>query len=419
MRNKKVYFEFRTKEEGSGDSKTLFIEGFANRAEIKGQKVVDRGQEHIPAGEWKIEEWKKNPIIFFNHDRDMPIGKGVAAKVTDEGLWIKAQISNSDVPEIKKARDLIKEGILQTFSVGIDVENEELAEDKSITLKGVSLLETSVVSIPMNQESFFSISQKSMAETPLDLLESDILEAGGKKLAACVHRAIHAKTLEDKGFDRTKLLDEDGVKEVLAGIKEPDEALIQLFSEMLGLDITAEKFGDDNDDESEDDEETEEDKASDDDELEDEEESEDDKPKQEELDTGEPGKQEEESEKPTLPLGTEDQLTTDLGQPGLQALQQLTVLMGQLIAETQKTSKLLEGMMSPATELAEDEEESDEELPEDEESDEEQSEDDELAEGGDEEGDMDEDDDEEEVKCLDIITSYREKLEGTLSRFEL
>ena len=202
--NRVVEFSFKTKKAEGG--KELFIEGFANRAMMAGEKIIDRGMEHIPAQEWDIKEWKKNPIIFFNHNRDMPIGQGVAAKISDDGLWIKAKISQSDAPEIKKVRDLIEEGTLKTFSVGIDVGEEVIEDDGSITLKEVKLLENSVVSIPMNQESFFNISKKMLANTPLEILESKITKAKGAWVAAAVHNQIFEMQQADEEFNRAELL---------------------------------------------------------------------------------------------------------------------------------------------------------------------------------------------------------------------
>ena len=321
----KTYF-VKDKEEGKPD--LLFIEGFANRAMIGKNKVIDRGMENIPGEEWSIKEWMKNPVILFNHDRDVPIGKGVDAKITDQGLWIKAQISNSSATDITKARDLIKEGIISTFSVGIDVDSEELAEDKSITLKGVNLLETSAVTIPMNQESFFSISQKDLKEKPLDVIASEMLFSSGHFVASTLHKAMHAKSLKDEAFDRVALLAHTGAKEILAGQGDMTDELSKFFQTQLDLAVAdikeaqkselalKESDGSGEDDEGDNDE-----------------------------GVGKEGDA-------TIPVGTTDQLSEDLGQPGLQALQQMTVMLGQLIAETQKTQKLLEGL---GLELAADE----------------------------------------------------------------
>jgi HK97 family phage prohead protease len=247
MKNKKWAFDFQCK--GQDDKGDLHIEGFANRAMKGGGKVIDRGKEHIPAAEWSIDEWKQNPIIFFNHNRDMPIGQGVGAKVTDDGLWIKAKISNSKDPEISRVRDLIQEGVLKTFSVGIDVEDEEVSDDKSITLKGVNLLETSVVTIPMNQESFFSVSQKMLKEESVDQLASKILKAKGAWVAASIHQRIYEMQAQDPDFNRADALvsiaggadiSQGELMEMLAGNTAMfPEDVLGAVATVLGMDIDA------------------------------------------------------------------------------------------------------------------------------------------------------------------------------------
>jgi len=234
-------FEYKQKDAKTGE---LFIEGWANRAMKDGAKVIDRGKEHIPGSEWSVEEWKKNPIIFFNHNRDMPIGKGVAVKVSDEGLWIKAKISKSDVPEIKKVRDLIEEKILKTFSVGIDVDSEEDVEGV-LHLKGVNLLETSVVSLPMNQESDFETSTKMMKEEPKEKIAEKICNFKGAYVAGAIHNAIY-ENMNNEDFSREEALNKisqqadislEQLFEILAGNTiAVTEEQIQAFSSVLGMD---------------------------------------------------------------------------------------------------------------------------------------------------------------------------------------
>lgn len=200
----KVTFDFDQKAADNGD---LFIEGYANRAVMDGgEKVIDRGQEHIPVEEWDITEFMKNPIIFLNHDRSMIVGKAVEAEIRKEGLWIKVLLSNSKNAEISKVRDLVREGILKTFSVGIDVTSEQLEEDGSLTLKGVNLLETSIVSIPMNQESFFTISKKSLENDSVDRIGSKIFKAKGAWVAAAIHNRIFEMMRDQEGFNRAEAL---------------------------------------------------------------------------------------------------------------------------------------------------------------------------------------------------------------------
>lgn len=132
----------------------VIIEGFANKA------ITDSIGDYMVASGAKLERFQQNPIMFFNHDRDYPIGKITAVKQDDEqGLWVRGEISNSDDPKIKFVRDLIKEGILKTFSIGYNELNATRQQDGSRKVTDWELHEVSVVTIPMNQASTFSLAK--------------------------------------------------------------------------------------------------------------------------------------------------------------------------------------------------------------------------------------------------------------------
>ena len=148
----------------------LIIEGFANRFSMDGKLLVDRGNDLIPPQAFNLDEFKSLPIIFFNHDRDQPIGKATAVQVKEDGLYIKAKLSQSDHPEVKRVRTLVKEGILKAFSVGFDpikIDQEEVDGKKVNVIKEANLLEVSVVSLPMAQHSLFNVTSKSLSEMPI------------------------------------------------------------------------------------------------------------------------------------------------------------------------------------------------------------------------------------------------------------
>ena len=148
----------------------IVIEGFANRFAKDGKLLVDRGNDLIPPEAFNLDEFKALPIIFFNHDRDMPIGKATSVQVKEDGLYIKAKLSSSNHPEIERVRTLVKEGILKAFSVGFDpikVDQEDVEGKQVNVIKEANLLEVSVVSLPMAQHSLFSVSSKSLAKMPI------------------------------------------------------------------------------------------------------------------------------------------------------------------------------------------------------------------------------------------------------------
>ena len=92
----------------------------------------------------------------FNHNYDKPIGKVVEILTDNTGLKIKGVISKS----AGDIHNLVKEGVLSTFSVGFLIKDAEY--DKSVDgliVKDAELLEVSVVSIPCNQDATFSVAK--------------------------------------------------------------------------------------------------------------------------------------------------------------------------------------------------------------------------------------------------------------------
>lgn len=133
------------------ESEELIIEGYANTTS------KDRSGDVVLRDAWDsggLKNFKKNPIILAFHDRSKPIGKAIGYDITDKGLYISAQISKA----AGNVYNLVKEGILKTFSVSIAIKDAEY-DKKSDTfiIKAVDLLEVSVVSIPANANSVFSV----------------------------------------------------------------------------------------------------------------------------------------------------------------------------------------------------------------------------------------------------------------------
>jgi HK97 family phage prohead protease len=157
--NKRLSCDFDIKAKEGG---RIVIAGFANA------NTIDRGIERIEPKAWKLDNFKKNPVILFDHGIDMafgtlPIGKAIKVEPRDGGLYTEIEISNSKTEKLTAVRDLIEEGILKTFSVGFDPKNVTTDGDVKL-ITDAELLEISVVPIPMNQDSTFSILSKSMPE---------------------------------------------------------------------------------------------------------------------------------------------------------------------------------------------------------------------------------------------------------------
>jgi HK97 family phage prohead protease len=144
------------------DSSIKAIEEVGDELKIAGYAstdAMDRSADRILATAWTrggLKNYENNPILLFNHDYNRPIGRVVEMSTDKRGLKIKGVISKS----AGDVYNLVKEGVLSTFSVGFLVKDADY--DKSadgLIIKDAELLEVSVVSIPCNQDATFSLAK--------------------------------------------------------------------------------------------------------------------------------------------------------------------------------------------------------------------------------------------------------------------
>ena len=136
------------------DDSPLVIEGEAST------KDMDRMRDIIDPKAWQadgaLKGYKNNPIILAYHRHDKPIGRATEVTPTKNGLNIKAQISKAAT----EVYSLIQEGILKAFSVGFIAKDMDYDTDNDIfNIKDVELVEISVVSVPANPYTTFSVSK--------------------------------------------------------------------------------------------------------------------------------------------------------------------------------------------------------------------------------------------------------------------
>jgi HK97 family phage prohead protease/HK97 family phage major capsid protein len=153
VKNKVIYFNSRfTTKAADQEDDGITIEGYASTND------VDRVGDVVPTSVWEkgLVNYLKNPIILAYHNHQMPVGKMVEHRVDERGLWIKATISDAADNVYK----LVKKGILSAFSIGFRVKDAEYNSAAEVFLiKDLELHEISVVSIPANQNTLFSLSK--------------------------------------------------------------------------------------------------------------------------------------------------------------------------------------------------------------------------------------------------------------------
>jgi HK97 family phage prohead protease len=160
----KAYFSFDVKEEGMQDengNEILKIKGMANFSgdvDDENSVFVDHtGDVIVPSG-FDLSIYKTNPQILWQHNRDYSIGKGLKAIKKKDGLEIEAEIHKNAMEEEDWYR--VKNGLVTKFSVGFRTMAGEWREIKKTPVFFITkalLMETSIVTIPCNAASGFSI----------------------------------------------------------------------------------------------------------------------------------------------------------------------------------------------------------------------------------------------------------------------
>ena len=112
---------------------------------------LDRGKDiMLPKG---LDEtnYRKNPVVLFNHNKDLIVGKNLWLKKESDGVLAKTQFANT--PFADDIYILNKEGCLNAWSIGFMPRKWDYDQEKgTTTYTDWELFEYSSVSVPMNQD---------------------------------------------------------------------------------------------------------------------------------------------------------------------------------------------------------------------------------------------------------------------------
>lgn len=97
---------------------------------------------------------RRMPKLLLQHNANIPIGKFVEAKETSEGLFVRGQLTKG-VQASDEAALLLKDGVLDSMSIGYNVIDFEVSKDATL-LKELDLFEISLVTFPANPEALVS-----------------------------------------------------------------------------------------------------------------------------------------------------------------------------------------------------------------------------------------------------------------------
>lgn len=213
---------------------SIYINGYASTNE------VDRAGDVIPASVWEagMKNYLKNPVVLAYHDHDDPVGRMTEHKVDEKGLWIKARISAAAA----EVFNLVKDGVLTAFSVSfrvLDAAYDSVTE--LFVVKELELLEISVVSVPCNQDTIFSLAKSFDSADDYDNFK--------KQFAISSNPSKGLETSDNAGGNITKkevnMTEEEIKAMVAAAAKEASEkALAEAAKQKAAEDAAKQKAAD-------------------------------------------------------------------------------------------------------------------------------------------------------------------------------
>lgn len=198
----------------------------------------DRDNDTIKPTGWKLENFKKNPVVLFSHSPRDPIGRANA--IFTEGNNLKADIEFMP-KEMSGLADsihqMVEHDFLKATSVGFLPLKFEINDERGgLDFNEVELMETSVVSVPAQPEALVEAKSKGLEIEPytqwLEQALDDWLDYKDMFLMARkdVEKLYKASKGEDpsKGTPRRQLKVEVPLKEETSGKGEyPKEETTQ------------------------------------------------------------------------------------------------------------------------------------------------------------------------------------------------
>ena len=185
--NSKIYFGNNIKAFKDEADGRLYITGYANTV------TKDRAKEIVVAQAWNkgMDNYKKNPVLLFQHDQNKPIGTVTRLEIDSNGLKIEAAVSTA-AEKLYGTQTLIKDGALKAFSVCFVPKDGKIDKKTDTTyITDLELLEISIVSIPANQDSLFNIMKSLSAEDKAEFLSKlEVVEDFNEKAVESIINEI-------------------------------------------------------------------------------------------------------------------------------------------------------------------------------------------------------------------------------------
>lgn len=175
-------------------------------------ETLDRYKEIMTARGCMVENYRKNPVVLWAHNRSQelpPIGKALWIKIEEKSVKAKVQFAPTEFATT--IYNLYKEGYMNGISVGYTIEDytDVSGEDSGVTVKKIinkwDLLEFSAVPVPANPNALVEAGQV-IGDIPKAILKDfgEWKEKAGEFCNDYFCRAFPCEIKEEKFEDEGK-----------------------------------------------------------------------------------------------------------------------------------------------------------------------------------------------------------------------
>lgn len=176
--------------------------------------AVDRDRDTLKVDGWRLDNYRKNPVVLWAHDsRGLPIGRAASILTGSGALKATAEFADAETyPFADTVYRMLEGGFLRATSVGfVPIKGLWNDERMGIDFEEQELLEFSVVPVPANPEALLDAKAAGIELAPLKAWAEGVLdgfEPGQWLSKEDVARALKALSAPAvAGFDPQPYLD--------------------------------------------------------------------------------------------------------------------------------------------------------------------------------------------------------------------
>ena len=156
---------------------------------IASEESADRAGDIISAAGWQLENFRKNPVFLYMHDREiLPLGTWNHVRVEKKQLLASPTWDEED-EFATKVKGKYERGVMRAVSVGFRVHEfetlprSETAPDPGVLFTKQELLEISAVIMPAHPNSVRrTLGKRSYMWVPVELLAETVIGAPASQM---------------------------------------------------------------------------------------------------------------------------------------------------------------------------------------------------------------------------------------------